>query len=125
VNWEPHEGNKRRCPAHDEVFARTTTCSKCEPGKGAPLGAITPIDTDKDLSLLEGEFREAGKYLRRNGRDLNEEGTAQDKNTAIKFFEAALKYDRAALEIIKARKDREHDRWLVEQNRLLQGNGAA
>jgi hypothetical protein len=90
---------------------------------GAPISAITPITTDKELDLLEGEFRTTGKMLRRHGDDLLE-GTTLDKNTAVKLYDTALKYDRAALEIIKARKDREHDRWLVEENRKLQGNGA-
>ena len=127
MNWEPHEGNQKRCRQHSQVFPKTSTCSQCEPG-GAPLSAVAPITTDKELDLIESELRSEARYYRKLGRDLTgdgAQGTARDINSGLKAAEVSLKFDRAYKELVQARKDREHDRWLVEQNRLLKGDGAS
>jgi len=124
VNWEPHEGNQKRCRQHGQVFPKTSTCSQCEPG-GAPLSAIAPVTTDKELDLAESELLSEAKYYSRIAREKCDGSVAQDVNVGLKAAEVSLKFRRAYLEIVKERKSHEHDRWLVEQNRLLQGPGAS
>ncbi len=123
MNWEPHEGNQKRCRQHEQVFPKTSTCSQCEPGKGAPLSAIAPLSTDKDLDLAESELRAEAIYYSKLARELC--SSPNEISVGLKAAEASLKFRRAYLEIVKERKGHEHDRWLVEQNRLLQGNGAS
>ena len=128
MNWEPHEGNQKRCRQHEQVFPKTSTCSQCEPGKGAPLSAIAPITTDKELDLIESELRSEAQYYKRLARELTGEGaeeTKKDINAGLKAADVSLKFYRAYTERVAERKGHEHDRWLVEQNRLLQGNGGS
>lgn len=125
MNWEPHEGNQRRCREHEQVFPRTSTCSQCAPGKGAPLGAITPLSTDKDLDLAESELLSEAKYYSRIARKKCDGDVAQDVSVGLKAADVSLKFRRAYLELVRDRKGYEHDRWLVEQNRSLKGDGAS
>lgn len=122
MSWQPYENNQKRCTDHDVVFPKTMSCPQCKLGLGAPASAIVPVTTDKELDLLESELRTEARFYRKLGRELcadNEHGYG------LKAAELALKYDRAYKEILAERKGREHDQWLVEQNRLLQGNGAS
>lgn len=120
--WQPHGSNQKRCEVHDEVFPKTTTCPRCPPGLGAPVAAITEVTTDKELGLLENELRTEARYYRKLGRDLCE-GTDREIGYGLKAAEIALKYDRAYKDILAERKGREHDIWLVNENRKLQGKG--
>ena len=127
MTWQPHGPDQKRCTDHDVVFARTTTCPSCSPGVRAAV-EIAPVTTDKELDLLESELRAEARYYRKLGRELTgdgADGAKSDINSGLKAAEVALKYDRAYKEILAERKGREHDQWLVEQNRLLQGNGAS
>ena len=91
---------------------------------GSPISAVTPVTTDKEIGLLEDELRSEAKHYRKLGRELTS-GTGQEISLGLKAAEVSLKFDRAYKEILEERKGREHDIWLVEQNRLLKGDGGS
>lgn len=122
--WTPRDGGRLGCERHGEVFEKSAGCVGCIADPGAAEDLVEPISTDKDLSLLEAELRTEARFYRKIGRELAA-GTERDIAVGLKAAEVALKYDRAYKEILVERKGREHDRWLVEQNRLLKGDGAA
>jgi hypothetical protein len=76
-----------------------------------------------ELAVRDSEYREADKYLRRIAREWLDDGTAQERNIALKAFDTAAKFARLSLEIHEKVKEFEHDQWLVDQNRLLGGGG--
>jgi hypothetical protein len=90
---------------------------------GAPIGAIVPVSTDKEIELVESELRAEAIYYGKLGRDSCA-ASKQEISVGLKAAEVSLKFWRAYKEILAERKGVEHDRWLVEENRKLQGNGA-
>lgn len=114
--------NQAHCATHDVTYPKTSTCPHCPAVDGESLAAIAPVTTDKELSLLESELRADAIYYSKIGRELSAE--PRQVNSGLKAAEVSLKFWRAYMEILAERKGREHDAWLVEQNRLLQGNGA-
>jgi hypothetical protein len=117
VNWQTREGGQRWCADHDVLFTKSTTCPECKP---VALDVIAPVTTDKELSLLESELRAEARYYRKLGRDLTV--NVGETGYGLKAAEISLKYDRAYKELLSERKAREHDAWLVEENRKLQGD---
>lgn len=124
MNWEPAPNGQKHCRTCGQTFAKTMSCA-CPPGMGAPLGAITPITTDKELDLIESELRSEAQYYKRLGRELTTDGTDRDFAAGLKAADVSLKFYRAYKEIVTERKGYEHDRWLVEQNRSLKGDGGS
>lgn len=61
--------------------------------------------------------------MRRKGREWLEDGTAQERNIALKAFDTATKFARIAYEIRQWRLEVEHEQWLAAQKRLLAGGG--
>lgn len=118
--WRTLENGQRRCDEHDETFSRTTVCSKADSGCGAPSVAIAPVTLDKELALIESELRAEARYYRKLGRELCD-GTERDIAVGLKAAEVSLKFDRAYKELVERRKEYEHDKWLVEQKRQLDG----
>lgn len=118
MDYEPIEGtNKRRC-RHGNVLGPLDSCPDCA-AADTPFKPPTAAELDKEMRLREEEFRTVAKQLRNKAAKMME--TAKERGTAIKFYDVALKYERASLEIRNRLSDREHDRWLVEQNRIIQG----
>lgn len=107
------------CAKHDQHYGRLEQCAKCRAARSIVVSATSPKADTSELRLRENEYREADKYLRRMGRDWLDNGTAQERNVALKAFDAAAKYARIALEIHQSLKELEHDQWLVEQKRRL------
>jgi hypothetical protein len=122
--WQPRDGGRLGCERHGEVFERTSGCTGCLADPGAFDALIEPVSTDKDLDLLETELRTEARFYRKLGREKCD-GSDRDCSLGLKAAEISLKFDRAYKEILTERKGREHDRWLVEQNRLLQGSGTS
>lgn len=110
-----------RCATHGTEFGPVETCPHA-PDCGDVV-AVKPATTDKELTLLESESRSAAIYWDRVARELAE-GTGQEVNSGIKAGDLALKWKRFYSELISARKQREHELWLVEQDRIRRGDGA-
>lgn len=119
----PLDPSLKRCPKHDVSYGALEQCSICRGERSITVKSGSPKADTKELHIREAEYREADKFLRRIARDWLDNGTAQERNTALKAFETATKYARLALEIHSSIKELEHDQWLVEQKRLLGGKG--
>lgn len=111
------------CPTHDRHFGKLEQCAECRSARRGAVAIESPKADTRELELREDEYRTDAKFLRRKGREWLETGTAQERNSALKAFDAAAKYERLALEIRSTRLEFEHDRWLVEQKRKLSGGG--
>jgi len=122
--YETLPDGKRRCPKHDVIYEKIRSCHACDLDPTVSIDAIAPITTDKELQLIEDELRAEARYYRKLGRELCDSG-GRDVQHGLKAAEVSLKFDRAYKELVQQRKEREHDRWLVDENRKLQGNGVA
>jgi hypothetical protein len=111
------------CPEHKLHYPRLQQCAECRRARAGAAVSGSPKADTRELELREQEYREADKYLRRVAREWLDDGTAQERNVALKAFDAAAKYARLALEIRTSRLEIEHDQWLVEQKRKLSGGG--
>lgn len=111
------------CAKHNRTLGKLERCSACRAERSGSVKAGSPKADTHELEVRESEYREADKYLRRIAREWLDDGTAQERNVALKAFETATKYARLALEIRQIRTELEHDHWLVEQKRLLGGGG--
>ena len=109
------------CPTHNQHFGKLEQCAGCRAGRRAAATAESPKADTRELELRESEYREADKFLRRKAREILDDGTAQERNLAIKMFDSAAKWARISLEIRNQRLELEHDQWLVEQKRKLSG----
>ena len=109
------------CAAHDKQYGKLEQCPGCRKSASAVVAAQSPKADTKEMEARESEYRECDKYLRRLAKKWLDEGTAQERPTAIKAMDAASKWARLALEIRQNRLEMEHDQWLVEQNRLMGG----
>jgi hypothetical protein len=119
-----HTDEQKHCDKHGASYGRLEQCPGCRAERSIAVKEGSPKADTKELRLREQEYREADKYLRRIAREWLDEGTAQERNVALKAFDAAAKYARIALEIHTSIKELEHDQWLVEQKRLLgRGHG--
>jgi hypothetical protein len=111
------------CATHDQHYGKLEQCGVCRSQRAITVKTASPKADTRELELRENEYREADKFLRRIGKEWIDEGTAQERNAALKAFDAASKWARLALEIRQQRLEMEHDQWLVEQKRLLGGGG--
>ena len=116
--------DQKPCVKHGTTYGRLEQCPECRAARSIAVKEGSPKTDTRELHLREQEYREADKYLRRVAREWLDDGTAQERNVALKAFDAAAKYARLALEIHTSIKELEHDQWLVEQKRLLgRGHG--
>jgi len=120
---QPLPPGVRRCELHDATYGALEQCAECRRSKSVTVKPGAPKADTHELRLRESEYREADKYLRRIAREWLDDGTAQERNIALKAFDAAAKFARIALEIHTSIKELEHDQWLIEQKRLLGGSG--
>ena len=118
--WEPREGG-RYCTTHERLFGLLETCGDCDRNPGKAPVTVAPDDIDRETCISMAELTRVAKVLRRHGEEMLDEGTPKDKVNAAKILDCSLKHERAAMEIRQRILDREHDRWLVEENRKLQG----
>lgn len=112
--------NGYRCRTHDVEFGPVDSCPN-GPDCG-DVTPVTPVTIDKELELLESEMLTEARHYRKRARELTE-GTGMELNAGIKAADLSLKFDRARMELVLARKTREHEVWLVEQDRLRRGDG--
>jgi hypothetical protein len=118
--WESRSGGMY-CAAHERLFGALETCADCDRAPGEAPAVEHAEDIDKETCISMSECTRVAKMLRRLGEEMCTAGTPKDKVNAMKIFETSLKHERAAMETRQRILDREHDRWLVEQNRKLQG----
>lgn len=111
------------CPKHDAHYSKVEQCGTCRAERAGSVAVASPKADTHELDVREQEYREADKFLRRIAREWLDDGTAQERNVALKAFDTAAKYARLALEIRTSRLELEHDQWLVEQKRKLSGGG--
>lgn len=109
------------CPTHNRQYGKLEQCADCRSARVHTVAAVSPKADTRELELRESEYREADKFLRRMGRELLDEGTAQERGLAIKMFDAASKWARLALEIRSDRLEIEHDHWLRDENMKMRG----
>ncbi len=95
------------CTAHDQTFARGEVCQRCilDPGPGPE---VEQAEHDEELAAREADLTTDAKFWRRQARELWTDGTALDRNTAVKAADTGLKYERLALELREKRARREH-----------------
>lgn len=116
-----------RCQLHGVEFSPVETCPH-----GPDCGELdTHHAAEHDQAALEDEGwcrRQRDKLIAiademADGREEREAIDRVGYSTLAKIYDTALKYHRAAMEERVRRGDKEHDRWLVEQNRILRGAG--
>jgi hypothetical protein len=119
----PIPEGKRHCQLHDVLYGKVEQCPRCRADRSITVKQASPKADTHELKLREDEYREADKFLRRIGKEWLDEGTAQERNAAIKAFDAASKWARLALEIRTTRLEIEHDQWLRDENMKMRGDG--
>lgn len=122
MSWTTAGNGITYCATCDLSFETGVASCNCPPA--STDSSFAPPSSDRELELMRDEFRADAKLMRRKAREWLEDGTARERLPALKALDVAVKCDRAALEIQLRIADREHDRWLVEQNRLLQRGSA-
>lgn len=115
--------DQKHCPTHDVWYGKLEQCGICRAARATFVKTESPKADTADLAVREGEYREADKYLRRKGKEWLEEGTARERNVALKAFDTASKFARISYEIRQWRLEVEHEQWLAAQKRLLDGGG--
>ena len=118
---QPIPAGKKHCALHDVTYGSLEQCGVCRAAKGASIKPGSPKADTRELELREDEYRTDAKYLRRKAREWIDGGTAQERNIALKAFDAASKYERLALEIRSARLEIQHDQWLRDENMKMHG----
>lgn len=108
------------CP-HGRPYGGIEQCGECRRVRATAISPTSPKAETKELETREHEYRAADVYLRRLAREWLDDGTARDRQVALKAFDAAARWARLALEIRQQRIEIEHDQWLVEQKRILSG----
>lgn len=110
------------CPTHSRHFGKLEQCADCRTARrDSAIASTSPKADTRELELRENEYRTDAKYLRRKAREWIDEGTAQERNGALKAFDAAAKYERMALEVRLMRLEFEHDQWLRDENMRMSG----
>lgn len=97
MNWTP-TADGYHCTAHNESFKRGQVCHRCT------TAPPSDDEVDRTSSAVDSEIIAFAAECSSNARtmwgcaeDLLE-GTALDKNTAVKLSDAAVKWHRLALE---------------------------
>lgn len=120
---ESNRADQRRCPTHDVWYGKLEQCGECRRAHASAARIESPKADTRELEIREAEYRETDKYLRKIGREWLDEGTARERNVALKAFDTASKFARIAYEIRQWRLEVEHEQWLAAQKRLLSGGG--
>ena len=106
---------------HGVVASALKPCVECRRKPRAPVSTAADVDEfERELEIRQEEQRSDAKYLRRVGRELIENG-GRDAGLGLKFFDTAIKYERASLETLKEIRDKRHDRWLAAEVARQQG----
>jgi hypothetical protein len=109
------------CAKHDRHYSALGDCDDCRDARRGAVAQGSPKADLRELELREGEFRADAKYLRRRAREWIDDGTAQERNIALKAFDTAAKYERLALEIHAKVIEVKHDHWLRDENMKISG----
>lgn len=115
--------DEKHCALHDVTYGKLEQCSACRAAHATSARTESPKADTSELATRESEYREADKYLRKKGREWLEDGTAQERNVALKAFDTASKFARISYEIRQWRLEIEHEQWLAAQKRALAGGG--
>lgn len=106
---------------HGIVASALKPCVECR--RKPPAQATANVDVDeyeRELEIRQEEQRSDAKFLRRIGRELIDNG-GRDAGLGLKFYDTAIKYERASLETLKEIRDKRHDRWLAAEVARQQG----
>ena len=120
---EANRSGQKHCPTHDVWYGKLEQCGACREAHYSATKNVSPKADTSELAVRESEYREADKYLRKKGKEWLEDGTAQERNVALKAFDTASKFARISYEIRQWRLEVEHEQWLAAQKRLLDGGG--
>lgn len=98
MNWAP-TADGYHCTAHDERFKRGHVCSRCtvEPPSGDEADR-TSSEVDAEIIAFASECGRNARTMWGQAEELLEDGTALDKNTAVRCSDAAVKWHRLGLE---------------------------
>jgi hypothetical protein len=127
ASWLPTPDG-HHCTRHDAKFKRGEVCAACvtDPGDDKPLDVGgRSVEIDKALLQRASDHRSLAKFLHREGREMIEEGTAQDKNVAVKIIDAGTKLERLAIEIEDRVSGRDYGRGLMEHEKKMGRGGGA
>lgn len=115
------------CTRHDVKFKRGEVCQRCvsdpSPNQPVEVGGKS-VEIDNALLARAGEHRSLAKFLHGEGRDMIEDGTAQDKSVAVKLIDAGTKLERLAIEIEDRVSSRDYGRGLMEHEKSMGRGGS-
>lgn len=115
------------CTRHDEKFKRGEVCQRCvndpAPNEPVEVGGKS-VRIDDALLARASEHRALAKFLHGEGREMIEEGTAQDKSVAVKLIDAGTKLERLAIEIEDRVSGRDYGRGLMEHEKSMGRGGS-
>ena len=109
--------NGHSCPRHNQDFLRGETCSRCVTDPGDEIGAAaTSEDLDLEILADAARYSSNAKRMWREASNLLA-GTAQDKSTAGKLSDCAIKWERLNLEAKDKVAARKHLRDAMQHER--------
>jgi hypothetical protein len=128
VNWETLESGEQRCVDHGHEFGSLGYCPDCT-SDYEPAITERSSETNKLAFSDEKYCREMRNEIAGIARDLSKtkKGDFADLNAmsvAVKYFDAALKWHRAAMAERGRRGDKEFAEWLVAEKQRLLNRGA-
>lgn len=110
------------CP-HGIMYDGLEQCARCRETKSAGPTTSSPRVDTRGLEEMEKEYRDLDGFLRHLACKIFDpsEGMPNERHLAVKMLDNAAKWARLALDIRAERLEIQHDQWLVEQKRMLDG----
>lgn len=129
MNWQTTDDGQTRCTAHGHTFGPLGYCPDCEAGGGAEAANERPSTSARDelraWYLSERDFYASLAHQLADERDEREAKDRIGYSTIAKLGDVAIKYARAAAELIGKQGDEDFAAWLVEEKRRLLNRGAS
>lgn len=128
MNWQTIESGRQLCADHGHEFDALGYCPDCT-ADYEPSITERNSETRKLAYADEKYCREMRNELVVTARDLSKtkKGDFADLNAmscAVKYFDSALKWHRAAMSERARRNDQEFAEWLVAEKQRLLDRGA-
>lgn len=128
MNWLTTDSGRQRCEDHGHEFDSLGYCPECT-ADYEPNIKERKLETPRLAYADEKYCRETRNELISIARDLSKtkKGDFADLNAmslGVKYYDAALKWHRAAMTERARRGDQEFAEWLVDEKRKLLDRGA-
>ena len=115
----PRDADARHCATHDVWYGKLEQCGQCRIARAGTIKTGSPKadTTQKRVHAAEARLRELSCWERCKTT------MPDDGHLAVKWSDSATKWARLAMEIEAQITEVEHDQWLAEQKRILDGGG--